>query len=267
MAPAKREEQSPVSNSLQSFSETKQNSINQSINRRTSLTHKISQHRQGSDAETAERSRRGDVPVQLVNHGLFAVSSHDHLLFLQLFGNLIGTRRMELRRRVFNGTHPDFLLKKIIKNSYILGAGSRHVNPRFGEECARSQHENDVDRRVDGIHQDVAETFRGRKVVAQSADGITAGRSTVSILLQKDDTVDSQTTDKCNGPLKKTFEDFPYRYASHQINQSIYQKTTFKSINQSGDHIQINQWPTDHTPSRLTKKLEPNLLDIIWEIT
>jgi len=82
----------------------------------------VSQHRQSADAQTSEGGRRGDVPVELVNHRLVAVAGHDHLLLLQLLGHVLGTR-----------------------------AG--HVDPGLGEEGARSQHEDDVDDSVEGVLQ------------------------------------------------------------------------------------------------------------------
>ena len=45
------------------------------------------------------------LPIQLVNHGLFSMSSHDHLLLFQLFGDVLGRR-------------------------------ARHFDPRLGEEGA-----------------------------------------------------------------------------------------------------------------------------------
>jgi len=67
--------------------------------------HEVGQNGQGADAQTAERSRRRNVAIQLVNHGLFSMSSHDHLLLFQLFGDVLGRR-------------------------------ARHFDPRLGEEGA-----------------------------------------------------------------------------------------------------------------------------------
>lgn len=70
-----------------------------------------------------------------MDHGLFAVSTHDHLLFLQLFG-------------------------------YVFGARSADIDPGFGEECAGAEHEHDVDEAVDGVFQDVRERLWRREIVA-----------------------------------------------------------------------------------------------------
>lgn len=45
----------------------------------------VRQHREGADAKPSERSGRGDVPVQFVDHGVVAMTTHHHLLFFQLF--------------------------------------------------------------------------------------------------------------------------------------------------------------------------------------
>lgn len=48
----------------------------------------VCEHGERSDAEAAERRRRGDVAVQLMDHRVVSVSAHHHLLFLQLLGDL-----------------------------------------------------------------------------------------------------------------------------------------------------------------------------------
>ena len=49
-----------------------------------------------------------DSPVELVDHGGFAMSAHHHLLFAQLFG-------------------------------HVLGRAAGHIDPRLGEEGARPE--------------------------------------------------------------------------------------------------------------------------------
>ena len=50
--------------------------------------HEIGENGKGADAESSEGRGRWDVPVQLVDHGGFAVTTHNHLLFTKLLGNL-----------------------------------------------------------------------------------------------------------------------------------------------------------------------------------
>ena len=77
------------------------------------------------------------------------VSSHNHLLFPQLLGN-------------------------------ILGTAARHINPGLGEKCAGSQHEENVEESVDGVGKDGGEGLRRREIVAQATDGV--GTSATSIV-------------------------------------------------------------------------------------
>lgn len=90
--------------------------------------HEVGQHGQRADAQTAERSRSGNVAIQLVNHGFFAMSSHDHLLFLQLLGDVLGRRTGD-------------------------------IDPRLGEKRARAQHEHDVQNSVHRILEHMREAF------------------------------------------------------------------------------------------------------------
>lgn len=48
----------------------------------------VRQHGQRADTQAAERRRRRDVSVQLVDHRVVSVTAHHHLLFLQLLGDL-----------------------------------------------------------------------------------------------------------------------------------------------------------------------------------
>ena len=52
------------------------------------LTEEVGQHGEGADAEPPEGGGRGDVAVELLDHGLLAVAAHHHLLLLQLLGHL-----------------------------------------------------------------------------------------------------------------------------------------------------------------------------------
>src|SRR6218665_3866917 len=53
------------------------------------LTKEISEHRQSTNAESAECSSSWNVSVQLVNHGRLPMTSHYHLLFPQLLSHLL----------------------------------------------------------------------------------------------------------------------------------------------------------------------------------
>src|SRR6218665_3394666 len=53
------------------------------------LTKEISEHRQSTNAESAECSSSWNVSVQLVNHGCLPMTSHYHLLFPQLLSHLL----------------------------------------------------------------------------------------------------------------------------------------------------------------------------------
>jgi len=128
-------------------------------------THEVSQHRQGADAKTAERSRRRNVAIEFVDHGLFSVTSHHHLLLLQLLGDVFGRR-------------------------------SRDFDPRLGEEGARPQHEHDVHHRVDGILQHVSETFGRGEVVAESTDGIGSSRTAAADVRPHAQQVDQEVARK-----------------------------------------------------------------------
>jgi len=83
-------------------------------------THEVGEYRERADTKAAERRGGRDVSVQLVNHRRVAVTSHDHLLLLQLLG-------------------------------HIFSARARHVNPRLREEGAGAEHEDDVENGVDRV--------------------------------------------------------------------------------------------------------------------
>jgi len=111
-------------------------------------SHEVGEHGEGADTETAESGGGGDVTVQLVDHGSLPVSTHDHLLFPELLG-------------------------------HVLGGAAGHVDPRLGEERAGAEHEEDVEDGVYGIGQHRAQRFRRRQVVTQPSDGISSAASSV----------------------------------------------------------------------------------------
>ena len=130
--------------------------------------HEIGDDGQGADAETAESSRCRDVAVQFVDHRCLSVASHHHLLFFQLLGN-------------------------------VFGGGARHVDPSFGEEGARAQHETNVEDGVDWVFGDVAETLRRRQVVAQTADRVGAGRAASSNISPDAQQIDQKVASEFHG--------------------------------------------------------------------
>lgn len=88
-------------------------------------SHEVGGDGKSSNAESSEGGGSWDVTVELVNHGLLTMTTHDHLLLLELLGNILGRR-------------------------------SGHIDPGLGEECARSEHEDDVDDAVDWVFEDVS---------------------------------------------------------------------------------------------------------------
>jgi len=52
------------------------------------FTEEVGQHGQSANTESTERCRRRNVAIQFMNHRLFTMSSHNHLLLLQLLSNL-----------------------------------------------------------------------------------------------------------------------------------------------------------------------------------
>lgn len=68
------------------------------------------------------------------------MSGHDHLLILQLFGDVPRT-------------------------------ASRNLDPGLGEECAGGQSKGDVDEGVDGIEEGRGQGVWGRHVISNTADG------------------------------------------------------------------------------------------------
>ena len=68
------------------------------------------------------------------------MSGHDHLLLLELFGN-------------------------------VSGATSGNFNPGFGEQRAGGQSEGDVDEGVNGVEEGGGQSVRRRHVIGDTTDG------------------------------------------------------------------------------------------------
>ena len=79
------------------------------------------------------------LPVQFVNHGLFTMTTHYHLLLFQLLGN-------------------------------ILSRGSRDIDPCLGEECTRAQHKYNVEKSMDRVFCNLSQRFRRREIITQSSN-------------------------------------------------------------------------------------------------
>ena len=67
------------------------------------------------------------------------MSSHDHLLFLQLFGN-------------------------------VPGSTSRNLDPSLGKQGASRQGEGDVNEGMNGIEEGVGQSVRGGHVIGNTSD-------------------------------------------------------------------------------------------------
>ena len=79
------------------------------------------------------------------------------------------------------------IIVKFIEITHVLGRRSRHVNPGLREECAGSEHEDDVEDRMDWILEDVAQRLGRREVVAEAADRVGATAAAVGPDSQKVD--------------------------------------------------------------------------------
>lgn len=82
---------------------------------------------------------------------------------------------------------------------YIFSGRSRNVDPRLGEKGARAQHEANVEKGVDRILCNVAETLWRREVIAKAAYGIGAGRAATSNVSPNAEQVDQKVARKFNG--------------------------------------------------------------------
>jgi hypothetical protein len=101
--------------------------------------HQIGSNGKGSNAQATEGSGSGDVTVEGLSGALVTVTANDHLLVLELLGN-------------------------------ILRAGARNIDPGLGEQGARSQDEGDVENSVERIREHITETAWGGDVVRNSSD-------------------------------------------------------------------------------------------------
>ena len=125
----------------------------------------VGEHGERANAQASEGGRRRNVAVELVDHGLIAVAAHDHLLLLELLGD-------------------------------VLGARAAHVYPRLGEEGARAEHEDDVEHGVDGIVDHRLEVLRRREIVAQATDRVGASRAGAAHVRPHAEQVDEEVAGK-----------------------------------------------------------------------
>ena len=103
-------------------------------------THQVGDDKQETEDGTAERHGSGDDALRFLIHRTLTVPSHDHLLVLELLGNVARTAAGDL-------------------------------NPGLGEDGAGGGDEGDVDERVDGVEEDFLHGVRGRHVVSDTGDG------------------------------------------------------------------------------------------------
>ena len=94
-----------------------------------------------ADAEPAERRGGGDVLVEDLDRGGLAEALDDHLLVLELLGD-------------------------------VLRRGAGDLDPRLGEDGARGEDEDDVEDDVDGVEVELLEPGRRREVVDEPGDGV-----------------------------------------------------------------------------------------------
>lgn len=112
---------------------------------RTESADEVGRDGQETDDGTTKDGRGRDDALQLLVHRAFAVAGDDHLLVLELLGN-------------------------------VARARTRDLDPGLAEQGARRQHERDVDRRVDRIGDDFTERARRRHVVDKTGSGEQLGR-------------------------------------------------------------------------------------------
>lgn len=112
----------------------------QDTSTRTNRTEEVGHDRQRADAHTAERRGDGDVPVELLFNLDVAMTFDDHLLLLELLGNISGGR-------------------------------TRDFDPSLREQRASGEHEGDVEDGVQRICRDVSQRRRRRNVIYQTTSG------------------------------------------------------------------------------------------------
>ena len=103
-------------------------------------THQIGNNGQETEDSSTKSSGSGDDALELLVHGTLTVSSHNHLLFLELFGN-------------------------------VPGAASGNFNPGLGEQCAGGQREGDVDEHVNWVEESGGQSVGRRHVIGDATDG------------------------------------------------------------------------------------------------
>ena len=103
-------------------------------------THQIGDNGQETKDGPTKGSSSGDDALELLVHRTFTMSGHDHLLLLELFGN-------------------------------VPGATSGNFNPGFGEQRAGGQSEGDVDEGMNGVEKGGGHSVRRRHVIGDTTDG------------------------------------------------------------------------------------------------
>ena len=106
--------------------------------------HQISNNGQEAEDGSTKSSGSWDYTLKLFVHGTLTMSSHDHLLLLQLFGNVPGT-------------------------------ASGYLDPGFGEERAGRQSKGNVDEGVDGVEEGGGQGVWGRNVISNTTDSAKLG--------------------------------------------------------------------------------------------
>ena len=103
-------------------------------------THQIGDNGQETKDGPTKGSSSGDDALELLVHRTFTVSGHDHLLFLELLGN-------------------------------VPGATSGNFNPGLGEQCAGGQSKCNVDEGVDGVEEGSGQSVRRGHVIGDTTNG------------------------------------------------------------------------------------------------
>lgn len=106
--------------------------------------HQIGDNGQEAENSSTKSGGSGDDALELFVHGTLTVSSHYHLLFLELFGN-------------------------------VPRATSGNLNPGFGEQRTGRQSEGDVDERVNGVEEGSGQSVGRGHVIRDTADGAKLG--------------------------------------------------------------------------------------------
>lgn len=107
-------------------------------------THQIGNNGQETENSSTKSGGSRDDALELLVHGTLTVSGHNHLLFLELFGN-------------------------------VPRAASRNLNPGLGEQCTGRQSEGDVDEGVNGVEEGSGQSVGRRHVIRDTADGAKLG--------------------------------------------------------------------------------------------